>query len=90
MSSDSKYSFLSSLKRGFLFYALSVLVIALQFVSYIFGNSILDLMDLEGWLFFIASCVSHASQVALIPFIVYVVFSASVSHVLVRFCISCW
>lgn len=76
MSSDSKYSFLSSLKRGFLFYALSVLVIAFQSVSYIFGNSILDLMDLEGWLFFIASCVSHASQVALIPFIVYVVFSA--------------
>ena len=46
-------------KQGFLFFAFSTLLIALQFGLYITDSSILELMDLEGWLFFITSCISH-------------------------------
>ena len=49
-------------KQGFLFYAFSTLLIALQFGLYITDSSILGLMDLEGWLFFITSCISSASS----------------------------
>lgn len=73
---ESKDSFLSALKRGFLFYVLSTLLIAIQFGFYIVGTTVLDFMDFEGWLFFMASCVSHASQFALIPFLAYVILSA--------------
>lgn len=31
-------------------------------------------MDLEGWVFFAASCVSHASQFALVPYLLSLLF----------------
>ena len=57
------------MKQGCLFYALSTLLIAIQFGGYMIGSTILDFMDFEGWVFFIASCVSHASQFALLPYL---------------------
>ena len=60
---------IKGLKQGCLFYALSTLLLAIQFGCYIIGSSILDFMDFEGWIFFIASCVSHASQFALVPYL---------------------
>lgn len=62
-------------KQGFLFYAFSTLLIALQFGLYITDSSILRLMDLEGWLFFITSCISHAAMFALIPYLLSLIFT---------------
>lgn len=62
-------------KQGFLFYAFSTLLIALQFGLYITDSSILELMDLEGWLFFITSCISHAAMFALIPYLLSLIFT---------------
>lgn len=39
---------IKSIKQGFLFFAFSTLLIALQFGLYITDSSILGLMDLEG------------------------------------------
>lgn len=60
---------LKGLKQGCLFYALSTFLLAIQFACYMMGSSILDFMDFEGWVFYIASCVSHASQLALVPYL---------------------
>lgn len=66
---DYRQQLIKGLKQGCLFYALSTLLLAIQFGSYIIGSSILDFMDIEGWLFFITSCISHASQFALVPYL---------------------
>lgn len=57
-------------KVCFLFYALSTILLAIMFGTYIIGSTTLNLMDFEGWVFFAASCISHASQIALAPFII--------------------
>lgn len=62
-------------KQGFLFFAFSTLLIALQFGLYITDSSIFGLMDLEGWLFFITSCISHAAMFALIPYLLSLIFT---------------
>ncbi len=64
-----KNQLIKSIKQGFLFYAFSTILIAIQFGFYIVGSPILDYMDFEGWAFFVASCVSHASQFALVPYL---------------------
>ena len=64
-----KNQLINGLKQGFLFYAFSTILIAIQFGFYIVGSPILDYMDFEGWVFFAASCVSHASQFALVPYL---------------------
>ena len=64
-----KNQLINGLKQGFLFYAFSTILIAIQFSFYIVGSPILDYMDFEGWVFFAASCVSHASQFALVPYL---------------------
>lgn len=69
-----KNQLIKSIKQGFLFYAFSTILIAIQFGFYIVDSSILDYMDLEGWVFFAASCVSHASQFALVPYLLSLLF----------------
>lgn len=64
-----KNQLINGLKQGFLFYAFSTILIAIQFGFYIVGSLVLDYMDFEGWVFFAASCVSHASQFALLPYL---------------------
>lgn len=64
-----KNQLINGLKQGFLFYAFSTILIAIQFGFYIVGSPVLDYMDFEGWVFFAASCVSHASQFALLPYL---------------------
>lgn len=64
-----KNQLINGLKQGFLFYAFSTILIAIQFSFYIVGSPVLDYMDFEGWVFFAASCVSHASQFALLPYL---------------------
>lgn len=65
---------LSAAKRGFLFYAFSTLALALLFASYIVGSSVLEIMNAEGWIFFLLSCVSHSSQLCLLPYLFYLLF----------------
>lgn len=43
-----KNQLINGLKQGFLFYAFSTILIAIQFSFYIVGSPILDYMDLEG------------------------------------------
>ena len=71
-----KKRFIYSLKKGFVFYALSTIATALLMVGFIDGTSIAELMDVEGWVFFIASCISHASQLMLVPYALFVVLLA--------------
>ena len=66
---------IKGIKQGCLFYAFSTLLIALQFGLYITNSSILEMMDLEGWLFFITSCISHAAMFALIPYLLSLIFT---------------
>ena len=73
-----KNQLINGLKQGFLFYAFSTILIAIQFSFYIVGSPILDYMDFEGWVFFAASCVSHASQFALLPYTVFNNFSRGI------------
>ena len=55
------------LKQAFLFYALSAMTAAVMFVCFMQSSSVKEVMDLEGWVFFAASCLSHASQVLSAP-----------------------
>ena len=56
-----KNQLINGLKQGFLFYAFSTILIAIQFGFYIVGSPVLDYMDFEGWVFFAASCVRLSS-----------------------------
>mgnify|MGYP000740702389 FL=1 len=66
---------IKGIKQGCLFYAFSTLLITLQFGLYITDSSILEMMDLGGWLFFITSCISHAAMFALIPYLLSLIFT---------------
>ena len=63
------------LLKGLCFYALSTLVLGIQFLWTIVGSAVLESMDGLTWLFFIASCFSHAATVALIPLLLFFLFS---------------
>ena len=69
-------TFMKGLKQGCLFYGLSTLAIAIQFFCYIFGSTTIEYMDFEGWIYFTASCISHASQFALLPYILSTIILA--------------
>lgn len=43
-----KNQLINGLKQGFLFYAFSTILIAIQFGFYIVGSPVLDYMDFEG------------------------------------------
>lgn len=51
----------------------SVIFFALQFAFYLIGSTTLELMDMWGYLFFAASCISHAATFALIPFLLFAI-----------------
>ncbi|MDE6150845.1 MAG: arylsulfatase, partial [Prevotella sp.] len=55
------------MKIGFVYLMLANLLFAIQLFSFMNGI-VASVMDFTGWLFFIASCVSHAACLALIPF----------------------
>lgn len=60
-----------ALQRGFIYYALSTCLLAAIFFFYIVAGSQTGYMDAGGWAFFTASCLSHAAQVLLIPFLLF-------------------
>ena len=53
-------------RKGILYYFLSTLMLALMLFSYIFGTTIINVMDVTGWAFFTLSCLSHAA-ILLLP-----------------------
>lgn len=67
---------MKGIKQGCLFYAFSTCLLALQFGSYIIGSPVMEFMDFEGWVFFVASCISHASQFALLPYLLGILLCA--------------
>ena len=61
-----KIDHLQHQRKGILYYFLSTLMLALMLFSYIFGTTIIDMMDVTGWTFFTLSCLSHAA-ILLLP-----------------------
>lgn len=59
-----------SLSEGFIFYAISTLTIAIQFLFYLIHSPRLAMMDVGGWMFYITAACSHAALWALIPYII--------------------
>ena len=53
------------LKQGFLYYLFATTVIAGLLMWYVKGDTIVESMDVLGWLFFLTSCVCHAAVVVL-------------------------
>lgn len=60
-----------AVRRNFVFYLLSAGVLALQFVPYLFNSRNAAGMDFGGWLYFLASCLTHAALIALIPLLLF-------------------
>jgi hypothetical protein len=50
-----------SLSEGFIFYAISTLTIAIQFLFYLIHSPRLAMMDVGGWMFYITAACSHAA-----------------------------
>ena len=59
----------NTLRIGFLYFMLSTVLLAVVFFSYILRSASLDFMDLGGWIYFVASCLSHAAIFAVLPFL---------------------
>lgn len=59
------------MKRGVAFYFSFVGVLSVQFFYFIVGSNISDYMDFSGWLFYVASCLSHAATIGLLPLLVF-------------------
>lgn len=60
-----------SIRQGFLFYTITILTFAVQFVTYLAGSPQAGNMDCLGNLFFLSAAISHASIFALIPFALF-------------------
>lgn len=67
-------------QSGFLYLILSTIFLAIQLLLFIKGNAALAAMDFSGWLFFITSCFSHATTLALIPFLLLYLPLATLRH----------
>lgn len=50
-----------SLSEEFIFYAISTLTIAIQFLFYLIHSPRLAMMDVGGWMFYITAACSHAA-----------------------------
>ena len=59
------------LKEGFLYYLLSTFVAGILLMFYVQGDVVVDSLDGLGWVFFIASCWSHAAVVLLAFWLVF-------------------
>lgn len=54
------------MKKGFVYYLLATILMAVLMMCYIVDSTALSVMDAAGWLFFLLSCFSHASILMLI------------------------
>lgn len=58
-----------NIRQGLLYYTLATVTLAAIFFSYIFNGRSMEMMDFVGWIYFIASCVTHAAVFCLVPFL---------------------
>ena len=58
-----------NIRQGLLYYTLATVTLAAIFFSYIFNGRSTEMMDFVGWIYFIASCVTHAAVFCLVPFL---------------------
>lgn len=61
------------IRRNFLYYAISAIVIAIQFFTYLTNSPQVHYMDGLGFVFFVGAVLSHAAIVALIPYLLGIV-----------------
>ena len=59
------------IKQGFIYYLLATIFGGLLLMFYIQGDSVVETMDATGWLFFLTSCVSHATILLLALWLVF-------------------
>ena len=59
----------SKLRTGFVYYLLSTVLLSLVFLSYLLRAPNVAFMDFGGWVYYLASCLSHAALFALLPFL---------------------
>lgn len=65
----AKRNLRQTLRTGFIYLLLSIVLLAIVFFSYILRSASLDFMDIGGWLYFVCSCLSHAALFAAVPFL---------------------
>lgn len=58
-----------NIRQGLPYYTLATVTLAVIFFSYIFNGRSTEMMDFVGWIYFIASCVTHAAVFCLVPFL---------------------
>ena len=59
------------LKIAFVHFAMSTLLVAALLALYMFGSNVRGSMDVYGWLFFVASCISHATCLLAVPLLLF-------------------
>ncbi len=57
--------------EGLAYYAVSVLILAVEFFIYLIRGQQAGYMDFGGWVYFICSCLSQAAQLALFPYLIF-------------------
>ncbi|MCK9159887.1 MAG: DUF3413 domain-containing protein [Bacteroidaceae bacterium] len=58
------------MEKGFVYYLLSTVAVAIQFFMYLISSSQISFMDIGGWIFFIGACLAHAALFTLIPYLI--------------------
>ena len=64
-----KQTFSDKLRAGFVYYLLSTVLLAVVFLTYLLRAPSVEFMDIGGWLYYMASCLSHAALFAALPFL---------------------
>ena len=59
------------MKQGFIYYLLATLLGGLLLMFYIQGDSVVETMDATGWVFYVTSCLSHATILLLAFWLVF-------------------
>lgn len=59
----------ATIKTGFVYFLLSTILLAVVFMTYLLRSTSLDFMDIGGWVYYAASCFSHAALFAVLPFL---------------------
>lgn len=65
----------SCVRRGFLYSMLAALLFSIELGSYIMGDSITETLNTTGIIYFILSCLCHATVIALAAFLVFLPFA---------------
>lgn len=67
------------LKKNFIYFGLASIVIAAQFFLYLWNSPQAANMDILGYVFYVGAVLSHATLVALIPFLIFCIPVACIS-----------